>query len=76
MKRIYRKVPIYSKSFGHLFGGFCTLILDKAKPSVKRGRKAAGLIKSKMAELPKDAPAVGSAFFLASVSSDSFVVSC
>jgi hypothetical protein len=27
---------------------------DKAKPSVRRGRKAAGLIRSKMAELPKD----------------------
>jgi hypothetical protein len=35
---------------------------DKTKPSVRRGRKAAGLIYSKMAELPKDEPAVSSAF--------------
>ena len=29
---------------------------DKAKPSVRRGQKATGLIKSKMVELPKDEP--------------------
>jgi len=30
------------------------LILDKAKPFVRRARKAAGLIKSKVTELAKD----------------------
>ena len=35
---------------------------DKAQPSVRRGRKAAGLEK-KMAELPKDEPLVSSAFY-------------
>jgi len=35
---------------------------DKAKPSARRGRKATGLIKSRMAELPKDDPWGGSAF--------------
>ena len=42
-------------------GGFCIFVLDKAKPSVRRGRKAAGL-SCKMAELPKDRPTVSSAF--------------
>ena len=36
---------------------------DKAKPSVRRRRKAEGLTKSKIGELPKDEPAVSSAFF-------------
>jgi len=36
---------------------------DKAKPSVRRGRRAAGLLGKKMAELPKDEPSVSSAFF-------------
>jgi len=35
--------------------------LDKAKPFVRKGRKAAGLL-VKMAELPKDEPPVSSAF--------------
>jgi len=35
---------------------------EKAKPSVRRGRKAAGLFREKMAELPKDKPEVSSAF--------------
>jgi hypothetical protein len=38
---------------------------DKAKPSVRRGRKAAVLIKSKMAELPKDEPKASRPFFWA-----------
>jgi hypothetical protein len=37
---------------------------DKAKPSVRRGQKAADLIKSKMAELPKDKPLACPAFLL------------
>jgi hypothetical protein len=37
---------------------------DKAKPSVRRERKAAGLIKSKMAELPKQKPLISSTFLL------------
>ena len=37
---------------------------DKAKPFVRRGRKAAGLIKEKMAELPKDETSGSSAFFI------------
>jgi hypothetical protein len=36
---------------------------DKAKPFVRRGRKAAGL-KAEMAELPKDKPEVSPAFFI------------
>ena len=40
---------------------------------MRRGQKAADLIKSKMAELPKDEPMVVR-LFLAPVSSDSFVV--
>ena len=35
---------------------------DKANPFVRRGRKAAGLLGKKMAELPKDKPEVSSAF--------------
>jgi hypothetical protein len=34
-----------SRRFKYLHGGFCTLILDKAKPFVRRGRKAVGLFK-------------------------------
>lgn len=36
---------------------------DKAKPSVRGERKAAGLFKQKMADLPKDEPLVAR-FFL------------
>jgi hypothetical protein len=36
---------------------------DKAKLAVKRGRKAAGLLK-KMAELPRDRPSGGSVLLL------------
>jgi len=36
---------------------------DKAKPFVRGGQKVTGLIR-KMAELPKDAPLVCSAFYL------------
>jgi len=35
---------------------------DKAKPFVRRGRKAAGPAKGGMAELPKDGSSGGSAF--------------
>jgi hypothetical protein len=35
---------------------------DKAKPSVRRGRKAAGLFEIKMAELPEVGPFGSSAF--------------
>jgi hypothetical protein len=38
--------------------------LEKAKPFVRRGRKAAGPAKGWMAELPRDEPLVSSAFFL------------
>jgi hypothetical protein len=38
---------------------------DKAKPSVRRGQKVAGL-SSKMAELPKDETLVSSAFLFLS----------
>ena len=54
------KPPRDSSSLRRLFVLFTP---DKAKPSVRRGQKAADLIKSKMAELPKDEPAVSSAFF-------------
>jgi hypothetical protein len=37
------------------------LILDKAKPSVRRGRKAAGL-QGRDGDLPKEESAVSSAF--------------
>ena len=47
---------------------------DKAKPSVRRARNAAGLTKSKMAELPKDEPAVSSAFlFLLLLNPDNYL---
>jgi hypothetical protein len=37
---------------------------DKAKPFVRRGQKAAGLLKKKMAELTKDNSKVGHPFYL------------
>ena len=37
---------------------------DKAKPFVRGGQKAAGLRRSKMAELPKDKPLVSSVILL------------
>ena len=43
------------------FGSFL-LTPDKANLSVRKGRKEADLIYSKMAELPKDEPTVDSAF--------------
>jgi hypothetical protein len=47
---------------------------DKAKPFVRRERKAAGLLK-KMAELPKDEPAVSSAFIFVSNHSEFIIFS-
>jgi len=46
-----------SGRFKYLLGGYFVLILDKVKLSVRRGQKAAGLLKE-MAGLPKDEPTV------------------
>jgi len=40
---------------------------DKAKPFVRRGRKAAGLLEKKMAELPKEELTVGSVFLFTTI---------
>jgi hypothetical protein len=37
------------------------VVFDKSKSSVRRGRKAAGLKRNKIAELPKDEPLASSA---------------
>jgi hypothetical protein len=67
MRERFQRVIIYApRRFEYLPGGFL-LVLEKAKPFVRRGRKAAGLIKWKMAGLPKEELDVSSAFLFESI---------